>query len=95
MCMHIKHATLAKIFIAFTLPQVGWVITRTTGISLIGGLEVTQKPQKANTLYALLAAFSVGAVFFAWKRRSTAMKNLAQFDTSALVGVVPFLHCLL
>jgi len=67
MGMHAEHATLAKIFMAFTLLQVGWgiwvlsnqklwvvvsgcvvnaaavagwVITRTVGISFIGGLEI-------------------------------------------------------
>jgi hypothetical protein len=94
MGMHTEHATLAKIFIAFTLLQVGWgiwvlsnqklwvvvsgcvvsaaavagwVITRTVGISFIGGLEITEKPQPADTLCAALAAFSVAAVFIAWK----------------------------
>jgi hypothetical protein len=121
MGMHAEHATLAKVFMAFTLLQVGWgivvlsnqqlwvvvsgcvvnaaavagwVITRTVGISFIGGLEVTQKPQPADTLCAVLAAFSVGAVFVAWKQRNTAVKKLRQFDAAALMSVVTFVALL-
>ena len=121
MGMHAEHATLAKVFMAFTLLQVGWgifvlsnqqlwvvlsgcvvnaaavagwVITRTVGISFIGGLEVTEKPQPADTLCAVLAAFSVGAVFIAWKQRNTAVKKLRQFDAAALMSVVTFVALL-
>lgn len=117
MGMHAEHATLAKIFMAFTLMQVGWgifvlsnqqrwvvvsgcvvngaavagwVVTRTIGISFIGGLEVPQKPQPTDTLCALLAAFSVGAVFIAWKQRNTTVKKLRHFDAAALMSVVTF-----
>ncbi len=121
MGMHAEHATLAKIFMAFTLLQVGWgivvlsnqqlwvvvsgcvvnaaavagwVATRFVGISFIGGLEVTEKPQPADTLCAALAAFSVVAVFVAWKRRTTAIKKLRHFDAAALTSVVTFLALL-
>ena len=121
MGMHAEHATLAKIFMAFTLLQVGWgivvlsnqqlwvvvsgcvvnaaavagwVITRTVGVSFIGGLETTEKPQPADTLCAVLAAFSVGAVFIAWKQRNTAVKKLRPFDAAALMSVVTFLALL-
>lgn len=121
MGMHAEHATLAKVFMAFTLLQVGWgivvlsnqqlwvvvsgcvvnaaavagwVITRTVGISFIGGLETTEKPQPADTLCALLAAFSVGAVFIAWKQRNTAVKKLRHFDAAALMSVVTFVALL-
>ena len=121
MGMHAEHATLAKIFMAFTLLQVGWgivvlsnqqlwvvmsgcvvnaaavagwVITRTVGISFIGGLETTEKPQPADTLCAVLAAFSVGAVFVAWKQRNTAVKKLRHFDAAALMSVVTFVALL-
>ena len=121
MGMHAEHATLAKIFMVFTLLQVGWgiwvlsnqklwvvvsgcvvnaaavagwVITRTVGISFIGGLETTEKPQPADTLCAVLAAFSVGAVFIAWKQRNTAVKKLRHFDAAALMSVVTFVALL-
>ena len=121
MGMHAEHATLAKVFMAFTLLQVGWgivvlsnqqlwvvvsgcvvnaaavagwVITRTVGISFIGGLETTEKPQPADTLCAVLAAFSVGAVFVAWKQRNTAVKKLRHFDAAALMSVVTFVALL-
>ena len=121
MGMHAEHATLAKVFMAFTLLQVGWgivvlsnqqlwvvvsgcvvnaaavagwVITRTVGISFIGGLEITEKPQPADTLCAVLAAFSVGAVFIAWKQRNIAVKKLRHFDAAALMSVVTFVALL-
>ena len=121
MGMHAEHATLAKVFMAFTLLQVGWgivvlsnqqlwvvlsgcvvntaavagwVITRTVGVSFIGGLETTEKPQPADTLCAVLAAFSVGAVFIAWKQRNTAVKKLRHFDAAALMSVVTFVALL-
>ena len=121
MGMHAEHATLAKVFMAFTLLQVGWgifvlsnqqlwvvvggcvvntaavagwVITRTVGVSFIGGLEVTEKPQPADTLCAALAAFSVGAVFIAWKQRNTTVKKVRQFDAAALMSVVTFVALL-
>ena len=72
----------------------GWVITRTVGVSFIGGLETTEKPQPADTLCAVLAAFSVGAVFIAWKQRNTAVKKLRPFDAAALMSVVTFLALL-
>ena len=121
MGMHAEHATLAKVFMAFTLLQVGWgivvlsnqqlwvvvsgcvvngaavagwVITRTVGVSFIGGLETTEKPQPADTLCAVLAAFSVGAVFIAWKQRNIAVKKLRHFDAAALMSVVTFVALL-
>ena len=42
---------------------VGWVITRTRGISFIPGLETAEPPQAADTLCAILGAL---AAFSAW-----------------------------
>ena len=42
---------------------VGWIITRTKGISFIPGLETAETPQAADTLCALLGAL---AAFAAW-----------------------------
>src|SRR5215207_2497906 len=41
----------------------GWIVTRLTGISWIGGLEVAERPQLADSISALFAAIAVvGAV---------------------------------
>lgn len=42
---------------------VGWIVTRTNGISLIAGLETAESPQTADTLCAVLGAL---AAFSAW-----------------------------
>jgi hypothetical protein len=57
----------------------GWVLTRTTGISFIKGLEVSESPQPADTLCATLAALSLIAIVGACVRRDV--------PTSSHVGV--------
>jgi|694.fasta_scaffold28054_2 hypothetical protein len=47
----------------------GWVLTRTTGISFINGLEIAESPQPADTLCAALAALSLIAIVWAYVRR--------------------------
>jgi hypothetical protein len=121
MGLHAEHATLSRIFMAFTLLQVGWgiyvlsnqrqwllvsgcvvngaavtgwVVTRFTDISFIGGLEIAEKPQPADTLCAVLAAFSIAAVFFARRERLEGKKKLTQFDAAALCSVVTFIALL-
>jgi hypothetical protein len=39
----------------------GWLVTRLVGISWVGGLEVAERPQVADTIAALLAAVAVAA----------------------------------
>ena len=121
MGLHAEHATLSRIFMAFTLLQVGWgiyalsnqrrwllvsgcvvngaavtgwVVTRFAGISFIGGLEIAEKPQPADTLCAVLAAFSIAAVFFARRERLEGKRKLTQFDAAALCSVVTFIALL-
>ena len=50
---------------------IGWLLTRTTGIAFISGLEVSEKPQPADTLGAVLAVVSVAAALWAWRQRGT------------------------
>jgi len=57
----------------------GWLLTRTTGISFIKGLEVSESPQPADTLCATLAALSLIAIVWAYVRRDV--------PTSSHVGV--------
>ena len=47
----------------------GWVLTRTTGISFVSGLEVAESPAPADTLCAALAALSLLAIVWAYARR--------------------------
>ena len=47
----------------------GWVLTRTTGISFVSGLEIAESPQPADTLCALLAVLSLSAIVWARLRR--------------------------
>jgi len=48
---------------------IGWLLTRTTGIAFVSGLETVEKIQTADTLCALLAAASVAAALWAWRKR--------------------------
>ena len=48
---------------------IGWLLTRTTGIAFVSGLEVSEKPQPADTLCAVLAVASIAAAVWAWRKR--------------------------
>jgi len=48
---------------------IGWLLTRTTGIAFVSGLEISEKPQPADTLGAVLAVASVAAAVWAWRKR--------------------------
>jgi hypothetical protein len=50
---------------------IGWLLTRTTGIAFVSGLELSEKPQPADTLGAVLAVASVAAAVWAWRKRGT------------------------
>jgi hypothetical protein len=55
----------------------GWVLTRTTGISFISGLEIAENPAPADTLCAVLGALSLAAIVWAYVRRdATASSHL-------------------
>ena len=70
---------------------VGWILTRTSGISFISGLEIAEKPQPADTLGALLAATAIGASLWAWRQRDVPIRETAHLNavylTSALTLV--------
>ena len=56
----------------------GWVLTRTTGVSFISGLEIAESPAPADTLCAALGALSLAAIVWAYVRRdATASSHLA------------------
>lgn len=70
---------------------VGWILTRTSGISFISGLEIAEKAQIADTLGALLAATAIGASLWAWRQRDVPIRETAHLNavylTSALTLV--------
>ena len=53
----------------------GWVLTRTTGISIIDGLQVAEDPQAADTLAVVLALMSFVAVVWATARAGTPVRR--------------------
>lgn len=56
----------------------GWILTRTTGISFVSGLEIAENPQPADTICAALALLSLAAIAWAHLRRhSPAQSHLA------------------
>ncbi|MEY4995363.1 MAG: hypothetical protein RLZ67_88, partial [Actinomycetota bacterium] len=46
----------------------GWVLTRTSGIAFIDGLQIAEDPQAADSLCAFLAVVAVGAILWATQR---------------------------
>jgi hypothetical protein len=55
----------------------GWVLTRTTGVSFVNGLEIAESPAPADTLCAALGALSLAAIVWAYVRRdATASSHL-------------------
>ena len=72
----------------------GWIVTRFTGIPFIGGLEIAERPQPADTFCALLAALSIAAVFFASQNSVARMERRFPFNVATLCGVFTFLALL-
>jgi hypothetical protein len=70
---------------------VGWILTRTSGISFIGGLEISEKPQPADTLCALLAVTAIGASLWAWRQRSVPAKETLHLNAVYLSSAVTLL----
>jgi hypothetical protein len=55
----------------------GWVLTRTTGVSFVNGLEIAESPAPADTLCAALGLLSFAAIVWAYVRRdATASSHL-------------------
>ncbi len=67
---------------------VGWILTRTSGISFISGLEIAEKPQPADTLGALLAAAAIGASVWAWHRRDVPAKETLHLNAVYLCSAI-------
>jgi hypothetical protein len=67
---------------------VGWILTRTSGISFVSGLEIAEKPQPADTLGALLAATAIGASLWAWRQRDVPVRETGHINAVYLTGVV-------
>ena len=67
---------------------VGWILTRTSGISFISGLEISEKPQPADTLGALLAAAAIGASLWAWRQRDVPVRETAHLNAVYLTSAV-------
>ena len=67
---------------------VGWILTRTSGISFVSGLEIAEKPQPADTLGALLAAAAIGASLWAWHRRDVPVKETLHLNAVYLCSAI-------
>jgi hypothetical protein len=67
---------------------VGWILTRTSGISFISGLEISEKPQAADTLGALLAAAAIGASLWAWRQRNVPVRETSHLNAVYLTSAV-------
>lgn len=67
---------------------VGWVLTRTSGISFISGLEIAEKPQLADMLGALLAATAIGASLWAWQQRDVPVRESLHLNAVYLTSAV-------
>lgn len=53
----------------------GWVLTRTTGISFVDGLQVAEDPQAADTLAVVLATMSLAAIVWATLRADVPVRR--------------------
>ena len=69
----------------------GWILTRTSGISFVSGLEIAEKPQPADTLCALLAVMAIGASLWAWRQRSVPTKETLHLNAVYLSSAVTLL----
>lgn len=67
---------------------VGWILTRTSGISFISGLEISEKPQPADTLGAFLAAAAIAASLWAWRQREVPARETVHLNAVYLTSAV-------
>ena len=67
---------------------VGWILTRTSGISFVSGLEIAEKPQPADTLGALLAATAIGASLWAWRQRDVPVRETSHLNAVYLTSAI-------
>ena len=66
----------------------GWLVTRLVGISWVGGLQVAERPQIADTTAALLAAVAVAAAAAFAFGRSVSIPGRALGNSIILAGVL-------
>lgn len=66
----------------------GWLLTRLTGVSWIGGLEVAERPQIADTAAVLLAVVAVLAAAAWLTGRSPALPGRTITTAAVLAGVL-------
>ena len=67
---------------------VGWLVTRLTGISWIGGLEIAERPQIADTTAAVLALVAVVAALASLSHRIPSLPPRAVTTAALLAGVL-------
>jgi hypothetical protein len=67
---------------------VGWIVTRTSGISFVKGLEIVEKPQLADSLCASLAVVAMGASLWAWRQRDVPIKETSHLNAVYLTSAV-------
>ncbi|MFZ4112432.1 MAG: hypothetical protein ACOYKG_04550 [Ilumatobacteraceae bacterium] len=70
---------------------VGWILTRTSGISFVSGLEIAEKPQPADTLCALLAVMAIAASLWAWRQRDVPLNATSHLNAVYLSSTVTLL----
>lgn len=70
---------------------VGWILTRTSGISFVSGLEIAEKPQPADTLCALLAVVAIGASLWAWRQRDVPIRETVHLNAVYITSAVTLL----
>jgi hypothetical protein len=70
---------------------VGWILTRTSGINFVSGLEIVEKPQPADTLCALLAVVAIGASLWAWRQRDVPIRETVHLNSVYLTSAVTLL----
>jgi hypothetical protein len=66
----------------------GWIATRLTGFEAIGGLEVAERPQLADSISAILAAVAVAGAVAAWSPRARALPARAITNAAIIAGIL-------
>ena len=66
----------------------GWLVTRLTGISWIGGLELAERPQLADTTAAVLALVAAAGAAALLAGRAPALPPRAITNAAVLAGVL-------
>jgi hypothetical protein len=70
---------------------VGWIFTRTTGIAFVSGLEISEKPQPADTLCALLAVIAIAISLWAWSKRGIPTRPASNLNAVVFCSVLTVL----